>query len=192
MSPEYSSSEVRFGVLSVNPETPSSRGNDGIWGLHRQISGGPLQLDAVDLERLLPVDRKKLLLDKVISLQPGVHGVAEKAVTAGSFKFRSQQRDEFLFPSTQAFSALEQLALVILLSAEGLQSGDQWPSLSSINEMKVAAEMVEPGLLHIHARIVDQEEFSSGALKRFTFEGVVSVNGEDFVAASWEMEAGKS
>ena len=97
-----------------------------------------------------------------------------------------------MFPSTQAFSALEQLALVILLSAEGLQSGDQWPSLSSINEMKVAAEMVEPGLLHIHARIVDQEEFSSGALKRFTFEGVVSVNGEDFVAASWEMEAGKS
>ena len=176
----------------MNPETPSSGGNDGIWGLHRQISGGPLQLDAVDLERLLPVDRKKLLLDKVISLQPGVHGVAEKAVTSGSFKVRSQQRDEFLFPSTQAFTALEQLALVILLSAEGLQSGDQWPSLSSINEMKVAAEMVEPGLLHIHARIVDQGELASGALKRFTFEGVVSVNGEDFVTASWEMEAGKS
>ena len=192
MFPDYSSSEVRFGVLSVNPETPSSGGNDGIWGLHRQISGGPLQLDAVDLERLLPVDRKKLLLDKVISLQPGVHGVAEKAVTSGSFKVRSQQRDEFLFPSTQAFTALEQLALVILLSAEGLQSGDQWPSLSSINEMKVAAEMVEPGLLHIHARIVDQEELASGALKRFTFDGVVSVNGEDFVTASWEMEAGKS
>ena len=65
------------------------------------------------------------------------------------------------------------------------------PALVSIASMNVSAELVEPGLLHLNVRstgIVDIQEVEGEVLG---FEGTVSVNGEDFVTATWHMKKGK-
>ena len=52
------------------------------WRMHRELSNGVLELDAEDLDRLLPLSRKRILLDRVVSVQPGLQAVAQKAVVA--------------------------------------------------------------------------------------------------------------
>ncbi|MGE4614584.1 MAG: hypothetical protein AAEJ46_09625, partial [Planctomycetota bacterium] len=87
------------------------------WKLHRELSIGVLELDAEDLGRLLPLSPKRILLDRVVSVQPGLQAVARKAVTTGDVATPGR-KCAFVFPSTTALVALEQLSLVILLSAE--------------------------------------------------------------------------
>ena len=161
------------------------------WSLHRQASPGALQLDATDLEELLPIQRDRLLIDRVLALRPGLHAIAEKAVSAGPREQQFRGREEFTFPSTHAFSAMEQLSLVIMISELPLGQTIDVPALVSIASMKVSAELVEPGLLHLNVRstgIVDIPEVEGEVLG---FEGSVSVNGEDFVTATWQMKKGK-
>ena len=161
------------------------------WSLHRQTSPGALQLEATDLEELLPIPREKLLIDRVLALRPGMHAIAEKAVSAGPREHQFRGREDFTFPSTLAFSALEQLSLVIMIS--GLPVGEtvEVPALVSISSMEISAELVEPGLLHLNARSTGKIEVSEIEGEILEFEGTVSVNGEDFVTASWQMKKGK-
>ena len=161
------------------------------WSLHRQASTGALQLDATDLEELLPIQRDRLLIDRVLALRPGMHAIAEKAVSAGPREQQFRGREEITFPSTHAFSAMEQLSLVIMISELPLGQTIDVPALVSIASMNVSAELVEPGLLHLNVRstgIVDIQEVEGEVLG---FEGTVSVNGEDFVTATWHMKKGK-
>lgn len=157
------------------------------WELHRQISPGALQLESTDLENLLPISREKLLLDRVLSLRPGTHAVAEKAVSAGPKEQQFRGRQEFSFPSTVAFSALEQLSLVVLFSALPEGQSIQMPALVSIESLEISAEMVEPGLLHLHVISLGQADGFDGDDRVVRFMGRVTVNGEDFVKATWAM-----
>ncbi len=160
------------------------------WSRHRELSDGVLVLDAEDLERLLPMNRKRILVERVISLQPGLQAVAQKAVTAGDVVTPGRSAD-FSFPSTSALSALEQLALVIILSNE--QEPSSFPSawrspdlfqqwmMTEIEVLDVIAEMGAPGILHMRATKIEETEM--GVL----FEGGVSVEGNDFIRARWRM-----
>ena len=158
------------------------------WELHRQISPGALQLEATELENLLPIPREKLLLDRVLSLRPGAHAVAEKAVSAGPKEQQFRGRQEFTFPSTVAFSALEQLSLVVLISDLSKGQTIQVPALVSIDSLEVAAEMLEPGLLHLHVMSKGKGTSFDGDDGVVRFMGGATVNGEDFVKATWAMK----
>ncbi|MGB1071017.1 MAG: hypothetical protein ACPG1Z_05060 [Planctomycetota bacterium] len=161
------------------------------WTLHRQASPGALQLDATDLEDLLPITREKLLIDRVLALRPGMHAIAEKAVSAGPREQQFRGRDDFSFPSTLAFSALEQLSLLIMISELPVGETVEVPALVSISSLEISAELVEPGLLHLNARSIGKIEVSETGDEVLGFEGTVSVNGEDFVTAAWQMKKGK-
>jgi len=162
------------------------------WELHRQISPGALQLDSTDLEKILPIDRERMLIDRVISLRPGVYAIAEKAVSAGPKEQQFRGREQFSFPSTLAFSALEQLSMVVLLAEFPSSSVTEFPSLFAIDSIEVCAEMMEPGVLHVHARSEgDIDDLEIGADNCCSFVGEVTVNGENFVTASWKMKKGK-
>ncbi|HIG05843.1 MAG TPA: hypothetical protein EYQ08_08970 [Planctomycetes bacterium] len=160
------------------------------WSQHREISGGVLALDAEDLVRLLPLSKKRILIDRVLSLQPGRHAVAQKAVTAGDVATPGR-KSGFVFPSTSALIALEQVSMVILLSASEPKStlASAWchqptsiyPSLVEVETLDVVQEMTVPGLLHLRASKVSE---SSETMK---FEGGVSVGGEEFITAHWWM-----
>ncbi len=160
------------------------------WSRHREISDGVLVLDAEDLDQLLPLNRKRILVERVISLQPGLQAVAQKAVTAGDVVTPGRVAD-FSFPSTSALSALEQLALVIILSAEQVPTSlpsawrspdsDQHWMMTEVEVLDVISEMAAPGILHMRATKIEEDEI--GVL----FEGGVSVEGEDFIRARWRM-----
>ncbi len=161
------------------------------WSLHRKASPGALQLDATDLEELLPIQRDRLLIDRVLALRPGLHAIAEKAVSAGPREQQFRGREEFTFPSTHAFSAMEQLSLVIMISDLPLGQTIEVPSLVSIASMNVSAELIEPGLLHMNVRSTGVADIPEVEGEVLGFEGTVSVNGEDFVTATWQMKKGK-
>ena len=160
------------------------------WSHHREISGGVLALDAEDLNRLLPLSKKRILIDRVIALQPGSHAVAQKAVTAGDVATPGR-KSGFVFPSTSALIALEQVSLVILLSAAEPTSPlaaawrgqplSMYPTLIEVETLDVVHEMMVPGLLHLRASKIS--ESSDGV----DFEGGVSVGGEEFISARWVM-----
>ena len=169
----------------MNDSTPDR------WALHRQTSPGALQLEATDLEELLPIPREKLLIDRVLALRPGMHAIAEKSVSAGPREQQFRGREEFTFPSTVAFSALEQLSLVIMISELPVGESLEVPALLSIASLEVSAELMEPGLLHLNARSAGRVEDPQITDEVIGFQGTVSVNGEDFVTAKWQMKKGK-
>lgn len=158
--------------------------------MHRELSNGVLELDAEDLDRLLPLSRKRILLDRVVSVQPGLQAVAQKAVTTGDVATPGK-KCAFVFPSTTALVALEQLSLVILLAAEDpVERVDAaWrnrpsaghPVLVEVETLVVEQEMAVPGLLDLRATRVSQSD--AGTI----FEGGASVGGEEFVRARWLM-----
>jgi len=149
-------------------------------------------LDSTDLEKILPMQRGKLLIDRVISLRPGVYAVAEKAVSAGPKEQQFRSRDDFSFPSTVAFSALEQLSILILVAEFPTEEVTEFPSLFAIESIDVAAEMVEPGILHLHVRSLgDVEDLGEQDSNCCNFSGEVTVNGNNFITASWQMKKGK-
>jgi hypothetical protein len=162
------------------------------WKLHRELSNGVLELDAEDLGRLLPLSPKRILLDRVVSVQPGLQAVARKAVTTGAVATPGR-KCAFVFPSTTALVALEQLSMVILLSAEDpVERVDAaWRNrptsghavMVEVESLEVEQEMAVPGLLDLRATRVGQTD--AGTI----FEGGASVGGEEFVRARWVMGA---
>ena len=161
------------------------------WEPHRILADGVLSLDAEDLRRLLPLAKDRIQIDRVLSLQPGEMAIAQKAVSGGDVSTKGEQ-STFVFPSTNAMSALEQLSLVVLLSREDPPSstpavwkasqGSPYPQLVEIETLEVDSEMVVPGILHLRAHLV-HEVGNGGSL----FEGGVSVGGVDFIRARWVM-----
>lgn len=165
---------------------------DGLrWDQHRSIGDGVLSLDAEDLRQLLPIDKDRILLDRIHSLQPGEMAIAQKAVSNGDVH-RVGEKNTFVFPSTTAMSALEQLALVVILSESAPASviprvwqtteGQQIPQVLEIETLEVESEMIVPGTLHLRAQQV--QKLGDG---RGLFEGGVSIGGVDFIRARWVM-----
>ena len=152
---------------------------------HRTLADGVLALDAEDLRQLLPVSKDRILIDRVLSLQPGDMAIAQKAVSGGDVP-RVGEKSSFVFPSTTAMSALEQLALVVILSAVEPPStipkvwtagaGLKIPRIVEIETLEVDSEMVVPGILHLRAHLARELEDGNSL-----FEGGVSVGGVDFI-----------
>lgn len=164
---------------------------DARWQKQRMLSNGVLTLDAEDLRRLLPLSKSRILIDQVISLQPGRMAVAQKAVSGGDSQRAGNQVD-FVFPSTTAMSALEQLSCVVLLSAAlpekdiasawKSDTGMMLPRVVEIENLEVDTEMVVPGILHLRVTLIREVDAET-----CLFEGGVSVAGVDFIRARWLM-----
>lgn len=161
------------------------------WDRHRLLGDGVLSLDAEDLRQILPIDKNRILVDRVLSIQPGDMAIAQKAVSGGDVN-RVGEEKKFVFPSTTAMSALEQLASVVILSASDpadsvprvWQTTDdqQIPHLIEIETLEVDSEMVVPGTLDL--RVQKIRKLDDGNV---LFEGGVSVAGVDFIRARWTM-----
>ena len=164
------------------------------WEPHRILADGVLSLDAEDLRRLLPLAKNRIQIDRVLSLQPGEMAIAQKAVSGGDVSTKGEP-STFVFPSTHAMSALEQLSLVVLLAAVDPPSttpsvwksgqGTKIPHLTEIETLEVDSEMVVPGILHLRAHLVREIDDANNL-----FEGGVSVRGVDFIRARWVMGSG--
>lgn len=164
------------------------------WDRHRILGDGVLSLDAEDLRLLLPLSKDRILIDRVLSLEPGEMAVAQKAVSGGDVSAVGE-KNKFVFPSTTAMTALEQLSLVVLLAAVDPPSttpsvwksgqGTKIPHLTEIETLEVDSEMVVPGILHLRAHLVREIDDANNL-----FEGGVSVGGVDFIRARWVMGSG--
>jgi hypothetical protein len=167
---------------------------EGRWEKHRMLGDGVLSLDAEDLRLLLPLSKDRILIDRILSLEPGEMAVAQKAVSGGDVP-TAGEKNKFVFPSTTAMSALEQLSLVILLAAVDpptttptvwkTRQGMKIPHLTEIETLEVDSEMVVPGILHLRAHLIRKIDDTTNL-----FEGGVSVGGVDFIRARWVMGSG--
>ena len=139
--------------------------------LRRALSGGVLALDVEDIQRLLPHRPPMLLVDRVLSMVPGQHGVGLKAVSGNECGLR-RRRHGFVFPATFAAEALAQLAAIVLLyrAADGDPDPEQEPAspglLVTIRSLEIHREMVEAERLQLSVSVLKQ------------FDGFARIQGE--------------
>lgn len=126
--------------------------------LRRELHQGAAQIDTQDILRLIPHRNPNLMLDRVLTIVPGRHGVGVKAVSGDECGLASRGH-LFVFPSTFALECLAQLAAVVDASAEFPDPAS--PEGRSEEGMEAAAESVrilsEVEYLKIHREMLTSE-----------------------------------
>lgn len=160
-------------------------GNPHPGDLRRALGGGVLTLDVEDIRRLLPHEPPMLMVDKVLTLSPGRHGVGIKAVSGNEYGLHTL-RHGFVFPSTLALEGLAQLAALVLICPEnGVIPKDDAPrargSIAAIRSLEMHREMTEAEIIHLDINIAKRLD------PYVRVEGEASIGGDRYVNAVFDL-----
>jgi len=148
------------------------------------LGHGTIPLDIEDLLSAIPHRPPNLLLDRVLTLIPGCHGVGIKTVT-GDECGPTGLSAGFVFPSTFALEAMAQLASVVV-TYPAARDGDEHDGpqyqLGSVHRLDVQREVVACGALGLNVTILDQTD--RGVV---TVEGHALISGEPCVDAEFQL-----
>ena len=149
--------------------------------LRRAFNDGVLALEIEDILQVLPHRPPVLLVDRVMTLVPGSHAVAMKAVTGNECGLAGRRRG-FTFPSTFALEALVQVATLVILSGDPGHE-DSPPSyalrLTEVESLKIEQEMATGDLIYLHVSI------SLGSEGEYRTEGHAELNGKTYVRTTF-------
>ena len=160
-------------------------GNPHPGDLRRALGGGVLSLDIEDILRLLPHKPPMLMVDKVLTLTPGRHGVGIKAVSGNEYGLHTI-RHGFVFPATLALEALAQLAALVLVCPEnGVIPAGTSPrasgSIAAIRSFETHREMVVAEVIHLDINITKRID------PYVRVEGEASIAGERYVNSVFDL-----
>ncbi len=130
-----------------------------------------------------------LLVDRVLTLTPRVHGVGIKAVTGNEYGL-ARRSHGFVFPATLALDALAQLGtLVMVYPTDGdIQPLEGPPppgralgTIAAVQSVEMQREMVDPDILQLNVTVLSSNEDTA------TVRGEVSLGGTLFVSATLDL-----
>ncbi|MCA8959539.1 MAG: hypothetical protein KDC38_03455 [Planctomycetes bacterium] len=199
--------------MTEDPDASAPRGAPATGFVHsaldvqtrESIDGGVLQLDVEDILELLPHRPPQLLLDRVLSLVPGVHAVGLKVVTGNELGLATRKHG-FVFPATFALEAVLQLARIVHhyprrfgrrpdAGAKGRSPRIDPPSVSgmadvfAVDSFEVAREMLVGDRLFISVSLLGRDDGDPAAPSGIITRGVGNVHlaGEPYIDTSFRL-----